>query len=578
MNNNCKRILSLILAGMVTVMGCVTSFAAADTVASPEVALNAETNVVTVSGVHPLGEGIRVTVNAKVDGSAYYMREISAGKGGAFTLSYTMDPGTLETAGDQSGQYIVTIGGAGLAGIPVEYTFVNVKDGADAVRDISGAATWEDAKAQISAYASVLNLDLEDGSDFDSLSADGKQAVYTSVADVQSFASAMKIISFFETAVGIQSLNEAKAETADELLNKYKTHLNVNMGEASNYAGIKSADSLTRLYGAMAGQGFDLDKPAKVSEAFERAVYTELINELNTSTRDKLITYIQAVNTAEYAEISLDDYNSSKLSATDRVEIINEVLDKAASTPFKDLTEVETTFEKIASDKVKSVNNPTTTTGKRPSKDPGRTVVVSNNSQPPVTQTPAAPQSSGAFTDLGDTPWAVEAINSLAAKGVVNGVGDGRFMPNGEVKREEFVKMMMIALNIPSEDTQKRFNDVAEGSWYYDYIQDAYALNIVTGIDFDVFGVGQNISREQMCTMLYRAMQFMDINISDNEKVMSFEDNSYIAPYAYDAVEALYRAGVVNGVSDTHFNPQGTATRAMAAQMIYQLMKRGTAQ
>lgn len=578
MNNNWKRFLALILTVAVAAMGCVTAYAAAPTVSSPAVALKAETNVVTVSGVHPLGEGIRVTVNVKIDGDTYYKREIPAGTGGAFSLAYTMDPGTSEVAGDKSGKYIVTIGGAGLTGVDKEYTFIGIKDGASAVADISGAATWDQAKSELEEYASILNLDMGEGSDFYALSAKGKEAVYTAVANVESFATALMIISFFDTAVAIQSLNEADAQAAEVLIDKYKTILGIDMGADSNYAGIKSADSLTRLCGAMAGQGFDLDKPAEVSEAFECAVYTELINELNTSTRDKLITYIQAVNTAGYAEISLDDYNSSKLNATDRVDIINEVLGKAASTPFKDLTEVETAFETAAEDKVKSVSNTTTTTGKRPSKDNGRTVVVSNNPQPPVTETPAAPQSNGAFTDLGDTPWAVEAINSLAAKGVVNGVGDGRFMPNGEVKREEFVKMMMIALELPSEDTEKRFNDVVEGSWYYDYIQDAYALNVVTGIDFDVFGVGQNISREQMCTMLYRAMQFMDINIDDNEKVMSFEDNSDIAPYAYDAVEALYRAGVVNGVSDTHFNPQGTATRAMAAQMIYQLMKRGTAQ
>lgn len=578
MNNNWKRFLALILTVAVAAMGCVTAYAAAPTVSSPAVALKAETNVVTVSGVHPLGEGIRVTVNVKIDGDTYYKREIPAGTGGAFSLAYTMDPGTSEVAGDKSGKYIVTIGGAGLTGVDKEYTFIGIKDGADAVADISGAATWDQAKSELEEYASILNLDMGEGSDFYALSAKGKEAVYTAVANVESFATALMIISFFDTAVAIQSLNEADAQAAEVIIDKYKTILDIDIGADSNYTGIKSADSLTRLYGAMTGQDFDLDKPAKVSEAFECAVYTELINELNTSTRDKLITYIQAVNTAGYAEISLDDYNSSKLSTTDRVEIVNEVLGKAASTPFKDLIEVETAFETAAEDKVKSVSNTTATTGKRPSNDSGRTVVVSNNSQVPVTETPEAVQSNGAFTDLGDTPWAVEAINSLAAKGVINGVGDGRFMPNGEVKREEFVKMMMIALELPSEDTEKRFNDVDEGSWYYDYIQDAYALNVVTGIDFDVFGVGQNISREQMCTMLYRAMQFMDINIDDNEKIMSFDDNSDIAPYAYDAVEALYRAGVVNGVSDTHFNPQGTATRAMASQMIYQLMKRGTAQ
>ena len=66
-----------------------------------------------------------------------------------------------------------------------------------------------------------------------------------------------------------------------------------------------------------------------------------------------------------------------------------------------------------------------------------------------------------------------------------------------------------------------------------------------------------------------------DINIDDNEKTLTFEDKGQISDYALESVEALYRAGIVNGISDKEFNPKGTATRAMAAQMIYQLLVRG---
>ena len=103
----------------------------------------------------------------------------------------------------------------------------------------------------------------------------------------------------------------------------------------------------------------------------------------------------------------------------------------------------------------------------------------------------------------------------------------------------------------------------------------AYAAHIVKGVNFDVFGLGQPITREQMCTFLFRAMNLLDIHIEDNEKKFEFTDKAMISDYAAEAVECLYRAGIVNGVSETEFNPKGEATRAMAAQVIYQLMRKG---
>ena len=50
---------------------------------------------------------------------------------------------------------------------------------------------------------------------------------------------------------------------------------------------------------------------------------------------------------------------------------------------------------------------------------------------------------------------------------------------------------------------------------------------------------------------------------------LAFEDKDIISDYAIDSVAALYKLGVVNGISETQFDPQGKATRAQAAKIIY---------
>lgn len=575
MNNKGNRILSVVLVFVMMLTFGVSAVAEEAKILSPVASLNTGSNVVTVSGTHPLGEGMRVTVSVTIDGNVFYKREISAGVGGEFSLTYNMAVGE-ETEEDVSGTYIVTIGGVGLDSTTTEYRFINEGDGKDVVAAANAANTATQMSNVITTYNNILDLDLSTDGPFGSLSPDGQTAVYTALAAKNNFDTATEIINMFEAVVAIQTLNEATDENAEALVMKYKDILGFNMGLESNFAKLKTTEGKNRLYKAMTGSSLPLDT-AKVSTEFERAVYTQLFNEITSRTRDKFMTYVDECNDAEYADFSLADYNSTSLSDTDRADIIIELVDSIRNTPFKNLDAVEKAFEDAASDKAQEVKNSSDDSSRRPSGGGGGTIVignVKNDEQTPQT-TPDGSTTNAAFNDLSDTVWAVEAINYLAGKGIVNGVGNGQFNPNGYVKREEFVKIMMLSLQIPSEETEKRFNDVEEGQWYYRYIQDAYALNLVAGVEFDVFGVGQNISREQMCTMLYRAMKFMDINIDDNQKEMNFSDNGEISDYAYEAVEALYRAGIVNGTSETEFNPKGTATRAMAVQMIYNLMKRG---
>ena len=176
------------------------------------------------------------------------------------------------------------------------------------------------------------------------------------------------------------------------------------------------------------------------------------------------------------------------------------------------------------------------------------------------------------FTDLATVPWAAEAIEYLANQKVIQGVRADAFEPDRAVTREEFVKILVGAFDVSWSGQVTDFADVDASAWYAPYVFAAAEKGIVQGIDAQHFGIGTEISRQDMAVMLYRTLQILEREPQKNAAVQSFSDGSQIAEYAKEAVDALCGYGVMNGVSETKFAPEEHATRAMAAKVIYLLM------
>lgn len=173
------------------------------------------------------------------------------------------------------------------------------------------------------------------------------------------------------------------------------------------------------------------------------------------------------------------------------------------------------------------------------------------------------------FDDIEGVDWASEAILALADKGIINGKAPNQFNPYDAITREEFVKILIGAMGYKPNDYLKNvFADADESDWFCKYINIAYDKGLVKGVGKDLFGVGENITREDMCVMLYNALKLKNSNISEGASV-PFEDSDEISDYAKTAVGVLTEYGAINGVSETEFQPKGNATRAQAAKVIY---------
>lgn len=168
------------------------------------------------------------------------------------------------------------------------------------------------------------------------------------------------------------------------------------------------------------------------------------------------------------------------------------------------------------------------------------------------------------FGDIGNYGWAKEAIEGLYYAGIVNGMEENVFNPAGEVTREQFCKMVVQMFGIFENETGDKFVDVKSDAWYAPYIYSAVRAGYIQGQSDEYFGVGESIMRQDMVTVLYRA-----IKNANNAAVLNFTDNDNIAEYAKDAVAQLVGMGVINGYEDGSFKPRGTATRAEAAKVIW---------
>lgn len=176
------------------------------------------------------------------------------------------------------------------------------------------------------------------------------------------------------------------------------------------------------------------------------------------------------------------------------------------------------------------------------------------------------------FIDINEVEWAKQYINELASRDIITVGSDKIFNPMDNIKREEFVKMIVNAFSLLDETAELNMMDVDKYEWYYKYIASAVKNNIINGIDNNRFGIGQFITRQDMAVIAYRALQLQYVELTGNKSSLIFEDASDISDYAKEAVDRLQREGIIMGM-DKKFFPMEFSTRAQAAKIICMIIE-----
>jgi len=177
------------------------------------------------------------------------------------------------------------------------------------------------------------------------------------------------------------------------------------------------------------------------------------------------------------------------------------------------------------------------------------------------------------FSDAAGS-WAQGSITYLAARNIINGVGNGNFAPNEGVTRAQFAKMLAGILGADvSGYKDSRFSDVAADVWYAPYIEWAAANGIVSGTSNGKYEPNAPITREEMAVMITRFAKTARHTLPAKVQSPAFTDNGKISSWASEAVTAVKEAGIISGKPGNKFDPQTGATRAEAAKMLTELMQ-----
>lgn len=176
-----------------------------------------------------------------------------------------------------------------------------------------------------------------------------------------------------------------------------------------------------------------------------------------------------------------------------------------------------------------------------------------------------------AFSDINPREWYYEAVCWAVESGVMIGTNDEpkTFEPDGTASRATLVMMLWRLAGQPATDAAMKCSDVALNDWYYDAVRWAAATGIVLGFEDGSFRPDLAISRQDLVTLLYRAVVASGRAVAAPASLNGFADADLVAPYARDAMGWAIAVGAVDGMGDGTLSPDGTATRAQTAKILY---------
>ena len=172
------------------------------------------------------------------------------------------------------------------------------------------------------------------------------------------------------------------------------------------------------------------------------------------------------------------------------------------------------------------------------------------------------------FTDVEENGWYHTGVDFMVKNGFMNGVADDAFDVDGNLTRAQLVTILYRIAGEPETTATNPFADVADGQWYTNAVIWAAENGIVKGVNTTTFAPNDQITREQIATILFRYAKAEKVE----GKLAGFPDAEKVSDYAADAMAWAVEQGLINGISEsdgkTYLAPQETATRAQIAVIL----------
>lgn len=176
------------------------------------------------------------------------------------------------------------------------------------------------------------------------------------------------------------------------------------------------------------------------------------------------------------------------------------------------------------------------------------------------------------FEDVRESDWYNEFVIFASSHELFIGVDDTHFAPYRNMSRAMMVTVLWRLEDRPEADSVSSFTDMERNSWYDAAVDWAAENGVVLGYSDEEFGPRDNVTREQMATLLYRYLKDLGFDVSATGDYSAYADGGEVSAWASEAMHWAIGSGMLIGRSDTILAPRGTATRAEVATMFKRLV------
>ncbi|WP_458407645.1 S-layer homology domain-containing protein [Anaerotignum sp.] len=192
---------------------------------------------------------------------------------------------------------------------------------------------------------------------------------------------------------------------------------------------------------------------------------------------------------------------------------------------------------------------------------------------PVIPEQPAEKPADNPFFDVSEKDWFYPAVMYVSENGLMSGMDAENFGPYWNTTRGMITTILWRMEGKPEAGTVP-FKDVKTDAYYADAVAWAAEKGIVSGYDAMTFGPDDNITREQLASILWRYAKYKgyDVSVGEDTNILSYKDAFSISEYAIPAMQWACGEGIISGNADGTLNPRGNAQRAHAAQMLMKFM------
>ena len=170
----------------------------------------------------------------------------------------------------------------------------------------------------------------------------------------------------------------------------------------------------------------------------------------------------------------------------------------------------------------------------------------------------------GVFVDVAEGSYYEEAVDWAVENGITTGTGNNYFTPDGICTRAQAVTFLWRVAGSPTPKTEAMvFEDVLDGSYYYEAVLWAVENGITVGTSATTFSPDLTCSRAHIVTFLWRAANSPSVKM-DNPFTDVAGDAYYI-----DAVLWAVKHKITVGTTLSTFSPDEGCTRAQIVTFLY---------